>query len=74
MLDLILSIALIAGTYIGSVVFAIGLFRLFFPLKSKVVENKLTLTYSRNKTPHSSKNNIHWLSVNGRRDWVKVNS
>jgi hypothetical protein len=75
MLDFILSVALIAGAYIGSVIFAIALFRLFFPLKSKSVENKLTLTYSRNKMSNSTvKNKIHWLPENGRRDWVKVNS
>lgn len=76
MRDLILSIPLIAVTYVGSAGFAIVLFRMFFPLKVKTAEkNKLTFTYSRNKTTHSSSNNkVHLLSVSGRRDWVKVRS
>jgi hypothetical protein len=76
MRDLILSILLIAITYIGSAGFAIVLFRIFFPLKVKAAkENKLTFTYSRNKTTHFSTNNkVHLLSVSGRKDWVKVRS
>ncbi len=75
MWELILSISLITGTYLGSAVFAIVLFRIFFPLKKKSIESKLTLTYSRNRMSNAStKNRIEWSSVNGRRDWVKVNS
>ena len=75
MRDLILSILLIAVTYVGSVGFAIVLFRIFFPLKVKASEeNKLTFTYLRNRTTHSSNNKVHLLSVSGRRDWVKVRS
>ena len=76
MRDLILSIFLIAGAYIGSIVFAIALFRIFFPLKAKVVkEDKLLATYTRRKTTHASTNhNVQLLSAGGRRGWVKASS
>ena len=76
MQEFIVSIFIIAGAYIGSAVFAIALFKLFFPLKSKpVTEHKLTFSYSKNKSVHSTaKNKVHLLSVSARRNWVKVNS
>lgn len=77
MSDLILSVLVIVGTYIGSAVFALVLFRIFFPLRAKVIgENKLTFSYSENKSENSSNQNkvVHLLSLHGRRDWVKINS
>jgi hypothetical protein len=74
--DLILSIFLLAGTYIASAVFAIVLFRAFFPLKNKAVkEDKLTVTYTRHKTTQASTNHkVRLLSAGGRRGWVKAGS
>jgi hypothetical protein len=74
--DLIAGILVIAGSYVGSAVFAIALFRVFFPLKTKTVkENKLTFSYTRNGTANSStKNKVQMLSIGERGDWVKVNS
>ena len=77
MMDLISGIFLIAGSYVGSALFAIVLFRIFFPLKTRVVEeeNKLTFSYTRNKTENSStKNKVHLLSMGEKQGWVKVNS
>lgn len=75
MIDLILSMLIVIGAYLGSACFAIVLFRIFFPLKSKPIENKLTFSYTGNNTIHSSsKNKVHLLSVSGRKDWVKMNS
>jgi hypothetical protein len=69
MRDLILSVAVIAGTYLCSVGFAIAIFRLFFPLKKKGTQpkNSLTLAYSKNKLGASSQNKIQLASLNGRR-------
>lgn len=69
MRDLILSIALIAGTYLSSVGFAIAIFRLFFPLQKKEAQrnNSFTLAYSKNKIGATSKNKIQLASLNGRR-------
>ncbi len=78
MIDLVKSILIIAGTYLGSVGFSVLLFRLFFPLKSKpVMENRVTtFTYFRNNKAHASpKNRMAFLSNDGgKRVWVKVNS
>lgn len=76
MRDLILSIFLIVGAYIGSAVFAIVLFRIFFPLKAKVVsENNLMITYTRQKNTQASTNHkVQLLSVGGRKGWVKASS
>jgi hypothetical protein len=75
MWDLIFSISLIAGTYLGSAVFAIVLFRIFFPLKKKSIESKLTLTYSKHRMSNApTKHRIEWSAVNRGRDWVKINS
>lgn len=75
MRDLIFGIFLIGGTYIGSAAFAILLFRIFFPLKTKTLaENKLTYSFSGNRENSSTKNRVHLLSVRGRGDWVKINS
>lgn len=76
MIDLVMSILIIAGTYLGSVGFSILLFRIFFPLKSKpVVENRMTFTYFKNNAAHtSSQNRVAFMSDDGRRRaWVKVN-
>jgi hypothetical protein len=69
MRDLILSVAVIAGTYLCSVGFAIAIFRLFFPLKKKEAQpkNSLMLAYSKNKLGASSQNKIQLASLNGRR-------
>lgn len=74
--DLISGILVIAGSYLGSAVFAIALFRIFFPLKTKAVdEKKLTFSYTKNGTANSStKNKVHLLSIGDGGDWVKVNS
>lgn len=72
--EVIFGIFLITGTYVGSAVFAIILFRLFFPLKAKTA-GKNNLNYSPGDRENSSaKNTVPILSVDGRRDWVKVNS
>jgi len=75
MQDLILGILVIAGTYFGSAAFAIVLFRVFFPVKTKLAKERLTLAYSKNKSESSStKTSVQLLSLSGGRDWVKVNS
>jgi hypothetical protein len=75
MQDLISGIFLIACTYIGSALFAIVLFRLFFPLKTKVVgQNKLDYSYTKDKENSSTKNEVQLMSMRGRSDLVKVNS
>jgi len=68
MADLILFISLIAGTYLCCAVFAILIFRIFFPLtaKEEIKNHEMTLTYSKTKTLSSTKNKIDLLSVNGR--------
>jgi hypothetical protein len=74
MSEFIFGIFLITGTYVGSAVFAILLFRFFFPLKANTAEGN-NLHYSRGDRENSSiKNTDPVLSVGGRRDWVKVNS
>ena len=79
MSDLISGVLLIAVAYMGSGVFAIVLFRIFFPLKDTAVEkdtadeNKLTFSY-RNKADSTTKNRGHLLSTRERQGWVKVNS
>jgi hypothetical protein len=72
----IFGIFLITGTYVGSAVFAIMLFRVFFPLKVKArTAERNNLHYSAGERENSSiKNTSPILSVDGRRDWVKVNS
>jgi hypothetical protein len=74
--NVISGILLIAGTYAGSALFAIVLFRIFFPLKTKAVqENKLTFSYTKDKTAKSStKNKVHLLPMRDGESWVKVNS
>jgi hypothetical protein len=77
MIDLVMSILIIAGTYLGGVGFSILLFRLFFPLESKpVAKNPLTFTYFKNDTAHaSSKTRMAFMSDGGgKRAWVKVSS
>jgi hypothetical protein len=75
MRDFISGLFFIASTYFGSVVFTVVLFRLFFPLKTKVVgQNKLTFKYSGNNENSSTKNEVRVLSMRGRSDWVKINS
>jgi hypothetical protein len=76
MRDLILSIFLIAGTYVCSTGFAIVLFRIFFPLKTKSVEvGKLTFTTNKNKWRNTSaKSKIQLFSISGKRDLVKMGS
>jgi hypothetical protein len=76
MSDLILSIFLIAGTYVCSTGFAIVLFRMFFPLKTKSVEmSKLTLTANKNKWRNvPAKTKVQLFSINGKRDLVKMGS
>jgi hypothetical protein len=76
MRDLILSIFLVAGTYMCSAGFAIVLFRIFFPLKTKTGEvGKLTFAVNRNKWRNTStKSKIPLFSVSGRKDLVKIGS
>ena len=74
MRDLILSIFLIAGTYVCSAGFAIVLFRMFFPLKTKSIEpNKLTFEAGGNRWRPSAKTKVHLLAVSGK-NLVKANS
>ena len=76
MIDLVKSILIITGTYLGSVGFSVLLFRLFFPLKSKsVMENRVSTCYRNNKAHASPKSRMAYLSNDGgKRVWVKVNS
>jgi hypothetical protein len=74
MSELIFGIFLITGTYVGSAVFAIVLFKLFFPLKAKP-EKEHKLSYPPGEQENSStKNTVPVLTVSGRRDWVKINT
>jgi hypothetical protein len=52
-----------------SIGFSIVIFRIFFPLKSREIEEgKLTLTYSKSKLPRSlTENKMDLLSVRGRK-------
>jgi hypothetical protein len=76
MSDLILSIFLIAVTYACSTGFAIVLFRMFFPLKTKSVEMaRLNVTTTKNKWRNvPAKNKVQLFSINRKRDLVKVGS
>jgi hypothetical protein len=76
MRDLILSIFLVAGTYVCSAGFAILLFRIFFPLKTRSLEvGKLTVTANKNKWRNAStKNKVPLFSISGKRDLVKISS
>ena len=76
MSDLILSIFLIAGTYVCSTGFAIVLFRMFFPLKTKSVEmSRLTFTTNKNKWRNvPAKTKVQLFSISGKRDLVKMGS
>jgi hypothetical protein len=76
MSDLILSIFLIAGTYVCSTGFAIVLFRMFFSLKTNPVEmSKLTITSNKNKWRNiPAKTKVQLFSVSGKRDLVKMSS
>jgi hypothetical protein len=76
MYDLILSIFLIAGTYVCSAGFAVLLFRIFFPLKTKSLDaGKLTFTANKNKWRNTSaKSKSPLFSISGKRDWVKISS
>lgn len=76
MSDLILSIFLVAGTYVCSAGFAIVLFRIFFPLKTKSIEvGKLTVTTNKNKWRNTStKSKIPLFFISGKRDLVKMGS
>jgi len=76
MSDLILSIFLIAGTYVCSTGFAIVLFRMFFTLKTKSVEmSKLTFTTNTNKWRNPpAKTKVQLFSISGKRDLVKIGS
>ena len=76
MRDVILSIFLIAGAYVCSTGFAIVLFRIFFPLKTKpAVVNKLAFATNKNKWRQASaKTKVVLFSVSGKSDWVKMSS
>ena len=76
MRDLIVSIFLIAGAYVCSTGFAIVLFRIFFPLKTKSVEmSKLTFTTNKNKwRMPPAKTKAQLFSISGKRDLVKIGS
>jgi hypothetical protein len=75
MRDLFLGIFLIAATYVGCAAFAVTLFRIFFPLKTKVAgQEKLTYSHSINRESSSTKNKVHLLSMRGRSDWIKANT
>jgi hypothetical protein len=57
--ELIFGIFLVAGTYVGSAIFAIILFRLFFPLKTKVLSfDDLYLSSIEKKGRSSTKNSV----------------
>ena len=76
MRDLILGIFLIAGAYVCSTGFAIVLFRMFFPLKTKSVEmSRLTFTTNKNKWRNPpAKTKAQLFSISGKRDLVKIGS
>jgi hypothetical protein len=75
MRDLISSIFLIAGTYVCSAGFAIVLFRMFFPLKTKYREsNNLTFETGGNRWRPSTRTKVHLLAVSGRKGLVKASS
>ena len=76
MSDLILGIFLIAGTYVCSTGFAIVLFRVFFPLKTKSVEmTRLTVTSNKNKWRNVPvKTKVQLFSISEKRDLVKMGS
>ena len=76
MSDLILGIFLIAGTYMCSAGFAIVLFRMFFPLKTKSVEmSKMTFTTNKNKWHNvQAKTKVQLFSISGKKDLVKMGS
>lgn len=73
--EVIFGIFLVTGTYVGSAVFAIILFHLFFPLKTKVRSfEDIYLKTSEKNESSSTKNTVPVLPVDGRSGWVKVNS
>jgi hypothetical protein len=73
--EVIFGVLLVTGTYVGSAVFAIILFRLFFPLKTKVQSfDDLYLSSLEKKESSSTKNTVTVFSAGGRRSWVKVNT
>ena len=76
MRDVILSIFLVAGTYICSTGFAIMLFRMFFLLKTKSLEtSKLAFEEGGNRWRSSAaKPRVGLLTVGGRKDFVKISS
>jgi hypothetical protein len=77
MREIMLGILVIAGSYMGSAAFAIVLFRIFFPLKTKMTNaiGTMNFTYSKNKSIQNSPNRkVQVVSVGGNRGWVKMNS
>jgi hypothetical protein len=72
--ELIFGIFLITGTYVGSAVFAIVLFKLFFPLKAKAEKEVKPSYFPGVREKSSTKNTVPVLSVTGGRDWVKINT
>lgn len=72
--EVILGIFLVTGTYVGSAVFTIILFNLFFPLKTKVRSfDEIYLKASRKNESSSTKSTVPVLPANGR-GWVNINS
>jgi hypothetical protein len=62
--EVIFGILLVTGTYVGSAVFAVILFRLFFPLKTKVRSfDDLYLSSLGKKESSSTKNSVSVLSA-----------
>ena len=76
MREFVWSIFLIAATYVCSTGFAIVLFRIFFPLKTKSIEaSKLTVVEGGNRwRPLPAREKVQLLSVGGRKAFVKVSS
>ena len=76
MRDLILCIFLFAGAYVCSTGFAIVLFRIFFPLKTKSVElSRLTFATNKNKWRNPpAKTKVQLFSIGGKGDLVKIGS
>ena len=72
--EVILGIFLVTGTYVGSAVFTIILFNLFFPLKTNVRSfDEIYLKASRKNESSSTKSTVPVLPANGR-GWVNINS
>ena len=72
--DLILGIFLIAACYVGSVMFAIVVFKLFFPLNIKVAGQDESTYFLSERESLATKNKNYSETVGVGREWVKDNS